>query len=392
MAPDSLHALLAALHDRDDDANRRRAFEQLKKAGQVLVPALVAALGEPDSEVRDRATGALSWLGADAAAAVAPLAAVFLNEKEEPRVRERARIALASIGEASVPHLMEALRHPGSYVRCEAAAAFRHMRFAPPPLAVPALVAALGDTEQRVRTSAAETLADMGGPAQPALLDALAAPDLCTRVYAAHALLEGAFGGSRNRTPYVPPGDVPAPLVQLGQEDRAAAIANLIEGLRRGDPEVRLDCVGFLSRPRPGYRVAAPALLEALHDEDYHVRDLATTVIAEVDPTLPGLLPALRAAVRDPDEGIRFSAMCSLKKLGSASSAALPELIALLEAEPPNSWLLGPAAGVLEAMGPAAAPALPAFRRAVAQYTNAEGLDSMRRSLERIQRAAGDEA
>jgi HEAT repeat protein len=72
------------------------------------------------------------------------------------------------------------------------------------------------------------------------------------------------------------------------------------------------------------------------------------------------VLPPLRAAVKDPDAGVRRIAIGVIGELGSAGAPAVPELIEALG--DPDTHVVGAAIDTLGAMGPAAAAANDALR------------------------------
>ena len=81
------------------------------------------------------------------------------------------------------------LRDPSPTIRAGAAQALAAFD----QRAVPALTGALGDSEYKVRVSAAEALVKIGpGPVVPSMIEALKSPDVATRANAAVVL--GAFG------------------------------------------------------------------------------------------------------------------------------------------------------------------------------------------------------
>lgn len=93
-------------------------------------------------------------------------------------VRETAADALARIGDAAVPALIETLADPEDDVRAQAARALARMGAKAEP-AVPALIAALNDANRDVRQGAARALGQIGSAAEeavPALIEAIKDP------------------------------------------------------------------------------------------------------------------------------------------------------------------------------------------------------------------------
>lgn len=91
-------------------------------------------------------------------------------EARDGVTRERARQALASMGNKAVEPLLAVLTHKKSSVRYEAAMCLREIG---DRRAIRGLVEALGDSSFEVRWVAAEALIDLGRAAVPAVLHAL---------------------------------------------------------------------------------------------------------------------------------------------------------------------------------------------------------------------------
>lgn len=89
-------------------------------------------------------------------------------------VRETAADALARIGDAAVPSLVETLQDPDRDVRAQAARALARMGPRAEP-AIPALIAALNDSDKEVRMGAARALGQIGPPAAEAVPDLIKA-------------------------------------------------------------------------------------------------------------------------------------------------------------------------------------------------------------------------
>jgi HEAT repeat protein len=93
-------------------------------------------------------------------------------------VRETAADALARIGDAAVPALVDTLHDPDQEVRAQAAQALARMGAKAAP-AVDALVHALDDPNEEVRRGAARALGQIGSEAEeavPALIKAIKDP------------------------------------------------------------------------------------------------------------------------------------------------------------------------------------------------------------------------
>jgi HEAT repeat protein len=242
--------LLAALRDADADVREAAAWALGKIGDAAAVPGLLAALRDADADVREAAARALGEIGD---AAVVPGLLAALRDADE-RVREAAAAALGQIGAPAVPGLLAALRDADWNARRAAAEALGQIKDATSvpkllevldgsevisryalakvrervsellyrmiervavedrdhydpektlvqigALAVPGLLAALGNADERVRQAAAWVLGQIGAPAVPGLLAALRDADWRVRQAAAWAL--------RNLLPASPPRD-----------------------------------------------------------------------------------------------------------------------------------------------------------------------------------------
>jgi HEAT repeat protein len=141
--------------------------------------------------------------------------------------------------------------------------------------AIPALVLALGDSDDGVRSDAASALAAIGKPSEPAVIRLLASPAKDDRIWGAITL--GRLG------------------LELG-----------------------------------GRTPAPPALIDLLKDKSPEVRKATTAALGDIrDPRAVRGLLALIA--REEDRDIRADAICSIGCLGKSANAAIPVLERLLE-------------------------------------------------------------
>ncbi len=296
-----------------DDRLWWAASRALWKIGRPAVPALLAALGEPRSEVRREAARTLGLIGAPAA----------------------------------VPALAKALDDPDAVVRLKAGEALG--RIGPPAEpAADALARLLGEPDEHLQTAGADAIRGIGPGASRA------APALAR-------LLDG---------------DTPIPLVTYVQRALAAlgegAVPSLVAKLDE-DPVDRRLAVEVLSEMGPSARAAAPALarlgetaaletigpaafpdLVALLDhEDPAVRDGAARALAGFGPAaataVEALVRAMTRATRGLDECSYPAA--ALAAIGGPGHRRLADF---LQAERP--WLATDAANALALAGPAALP------------------------------------
>lgn len=159
---DAVGPLLETLREAPDPAVRAFSALTLARCGRpAVVPALIAALADPDKVVRAAAARALSGLGS---AAVPALIAAL----DDPSwvVRYRVAEALGGIGDPRVvPALVARLEDEKDHVRYMAA---KGLGAEPDPASVEALIGRLDDGNPYVRRMAVQALRSaavrLGGP------------------------------------------------------------------------------------------------------------------------------------------------------------------------------------------------------------------------------------
>jgi HEAT repeat protein len=234
MGPPAVPFLKKAMSSKDVDKRQcavgwvAHVAERSPSLGRALLPALIRATGDPDSEVRANAIVSLGHLGAPAAAAV-PALIVALGD-EDKGVRSNACEALRAIGPAARP-------------------------------AIPALVNLLVDHDPEVRRQIIMALKAIGPDvtvALPALAETLADRDSSVALLAADAL--GAMGSSA----------------------RAAlpALSSLLDGQ---DGELRVAGALGVWRIRRHKEEVVPVLRAALRDRNSDVRVAAAVALWEVE-------------------------------------------------------------------------------------------------------------
>ncbi len=184
--------------------------------------------------------------------------------------------------------------------------------------AVPALIAALKDTDVKVRRAAASSLGNLEDPRSvPALIEALRDTDSEVRACAADA---------------------------LGNMEDPRAIPGLTAAIKDSSPEVRRRAISAISNMEGGNK-PVDAFIAALSDSNAEVREAAVEAISEVqdkravrplikllsDPSAdvrhqtahalgnledPAAAEPLAAALRDSDADVRSAAAQSLSQLG----------------------------------------------------------------------------
>ena len=312
--PRSLIALLATLvlsaaaAPTKAPAERIEQLKAIAASGQKGAPALVAALKDPQAQVR---VAALELLATVKGRAAVPDIAPLVLDREDP-VAIRAVGALFELGgDGSTAPLRKALHSPSARVRTETASLAgdaRDVRF------VKDLGALLSDELPGVRRTAVEALRALGDPATFPFLMAATGD-------AKAAIAESAVAGLENLKD-------PRALARITQLSGAvsaevrAAVAHAIPSLGglelyatvflqlAQDPDTgvrRAAATGLRDAPAPE---AVSSLVKLVADPDAGVRRLAVQALREQKG--PASTTALAAALVDPDENVRASAVLAL--------------------------------------------------------------------------------
>jgi HEAT repeat protein len=230
---------------------------------KAVIPAVIAALKDNDTEVRLTATNAFSSISSDGKfipelKAAIPVLLEKLKDKDE-EVRSNAADALQNIGSSDtafiLPLLVKALKDKDAAVRVNAASISRFIYLIQKRTdkevasLVPALIEALkNDKEAQVRSSAAEALRSIGkqaASAVPALAEALQKDK--------DAEVRSSAGSA---------------LDSIGKE-AASAVPALIQALKNDkEADVRSNAASALGSIGEKAASAVPALIEALKNEN----------------------------------------------------------------------------------------------------------------------------
>jgi HEAT repeat protein len=242
-----------------DASERLPAVVLLGHCGKPAVPTLLKLMRESD---KDKCLGGWELFYLETAILRASQDAVpeMITALGDPddRIREVAVFALGK-GEA-VPELRLALAHPNGRIRSGAAQALAQMRSLAGE-AVPELVRALDDSELPVRLAAANALA------------------------------------------------------QIGSRDRTAAVPALIRMLARPDGEERSSAAFALGMFGAEGRAAVPELTRAVGDPVVWVRFRAADALGRIGAAARESVPALERALEDESEQVRTAAASALKQI-----------------------------------------------------------------------------
>jgi HEAT repeat protein len=220
-----------------------------------------------DSFLRKSAADALAYCGRNGLDVVPALLLAALNDKDE-KVRQTAEVGLAQLR----------LSHEKAMQLCakqlkDAAYAETALRQGG-PLAVPALIEALGAAEPQIREKAARTLGAIGelaAKAVPALATALHDKERDVRLAAAKGLWRV------TKTAEVV---VPVLIDLLGET--GAGVSDGGESRRRFLQTV-IEALGRIGPPAKG---ALAALVDLTRDKNRHVSESARSAVKEIAPTL----------------------------------------------------------------------------------------------------------
>jgi HEAT repeat protein len=270
--------LVAAMDDPQPEVRIRAAKALGAIGGQAAIAKLVTGLRQPSRWSAMRLADILTGLGEqavdDLSAALPhlpdasrllvvdifgrvrslkaiPVLRALLSDPH-PDLRARAAHSLGQIGDpGSIPHLVGVLKDAAWPVRAMAARALGRI---PGREALEPLCLALTDAQWWVRANAAEALKSKGEPGQRALLSVLDSTDAYAREQAVLMLQES---GMLDETMALLVSDDP------GEVDRAASIIRKLVGLKRVDllgesavshpnPRVRAALLSLLGRPAEG--------------------------------------------------------------------------------------------------------------------------------------------
>jgi HEAT repeat protein len=304
-------------------------------AAKAAAPTLAYTMrADPDTAVANEAAAALARIGR---AGVPHLIEGLKDERAV--VRQRAAAALAVIGpegRSAAPALLDALKDKRPKVRAVAAHALGEVRGDPRQVA-PALCKALGDASAEVRQKAMLALANLGGDAVPTLREALKGDDPKLRRDAALALAAMGIAAReaagdlgllvKDRDPQVRAAGAQA-LAGLGK-DAQAAIPALLQVLRTENTlEVQKQVLGAILRI--GSK-DMPGLLKALEEINDVGRWATPYILKQFGPKARDAVPHLIKHLSDPDMGNRLSAAISLGEIGADASEAVPALVKAMQ-------------------------------------------------------------
>ena len=265
-----------------DEALHYDTLRRLAQIGKPAVPELVRVLPQADHELAVTIVETLGLMGRDA--------------------------------EGAVPALIAALRQPNFFVQGHPIRSIFNWKCvltlaeigAP---AIPALVETLSDANADIRYYAAEALSYMGYEARPAALALV--PLLNDEYDKVRAMAASALGKMKSR-----------PLEDITVIFDSMDMDPTLEKRIQADDEMLAKAA----------QAAIPDLMPMLEDENYSIRAAAVHALG----TLGGAVavPALTAALKDRHDKVREAAATALGEIGHPAKAAVPALIHILKKGP----------------------------------------------------------
>jgi HEAT repeat protein len=260
---------------------------------RVLAP-LIDALGKKDWIIRMHAAKALGRIRN--AQAIEPL--IPLLQDKVKAVREETTIALAAIGDAALPSLLAALKHPEWLVRLHAVEALGRSRSA--DAVEPLLWVLFNDQDQAIREDVVRALGQLGdGRALEFLVTAMKEPGL--RPLAVEAL--GKIGDRRA---------VQVLIAVLEGSDRPVASRTVAGCGDSWDEEMETKGAAVRALGNLGDESAIPVLLTAL--DQTVTRADAAAALAKFGSRV--VAPLVTIMTHTSDENMRFHVKDALAKVG----------------------------------------------------------------------------
>jgi HEAT repeat protein len=351
------------------------AIAQLSQVSpSIALPKLLPLLQDPDEGVRSRGARVIGKaMGEPAIPAVLPLL-----QHPNPAIQSTAIYTLRSMGQPGVMPLIPLLKN--SALRPQIILSFGYGADVS-DWTIPALTPFLRDPDPRMRAMTAATIGKLyqyrpqitTKPPIAALTPLLRDPQVLVRWRAINALGEMATAAEAALPALIPLLDDPSPLIQ-SEASRAiafigpAAIPLLAAQLQHPDANVRWRAVKAISSwqtwPAAIADRVAPALLTLLDEPNPDLRRQAIYALGGAksaahpmvsNQIVPKLVPLLR------DSQLNGAALWTLGQMGAKAARAVPELMALLRADPVYSP--DGIAETLGLIGPAAKAALPELNR-----------------------------
>lgn len=258
---------------------------------------------------------------------------VPLLESDDPSDRYQGALSLGAIGTTNVlPRLAEACRDEFDSVREAAMQAFASVR---DPGAAMIAARCLSDPERRVRSSAAEALAKIGGETSLLFLEKAFGVQTNADTRAAILCAIGKIPGERAMaflaSAFRDPKTQLSAIWAMGDRCEKMAVELLGEATSSTNANIRQSA--FRALCSIGSDEAMPWIARGIVDPDVEVR---RTVVSSIDGSATNALPLLETALRDQAEVVRSIAARGLGR--NASESAFTLLKELTRDANPRTW------------------------------------------------------
>ncbi len=314
----ALPELVAALKSSDFNT-RMRAVDFIgyrKEAAREAVPALVDALR--DYHMRESALHALKAIGPAASEAIPALYDALTAYPKQPATSWIAADAMASVGEAAIPTLVQGIASNDLRRQLWCTAALAKME-GPESVHFRTLAALLSSPDKKTALVAARALTMIGAPSKIVLTQIIASMDNPVAPRTDLAILLAQFG--KDASPAIPRLvhylDDPDPMTrqrtayalsEIGGAAVAPAKAGLIRMLSEEQAYVRENAAVALGSIGDSADDSIPHLIKRLGDENEHVRAASVAALGKIKVEDPVVLEALKKAMADPSGRVRSTA------------------------------------------------------------------------------------
>jgi uncharacterized protein (TIGR02996 family) len=304
-----------------------------------VVAGLIAAVDDPAEEVRVQAVEALHrWEELPPEALEPLLRFVEAGHRDDHRVKAlQAMRSAETFPETIVPRLIALFSHQNDGWGQDVAGTAADLLTKVGATAVPALIAALTHTSDRVVGLAIRALDDMGPPAAaavPHLMPFANDPDPARRAFVIEIL------GQMQTL------DQTLPVLRAALDDPHA--------------DARRLATYALARIGEGARLAIPDLLRHTDDPDDSVRHAVVYALGQLEADPADRLPVYRAALKDSYESNRSQALEGLAEMGPVPPALFAEVATLCQDG--NEWVRRSAIRAVCHLAPSASEAVPFVR------------------------------
>ncbi len=301
--------LIAVLNEGDHRPARAWAANVLGEVrAQRAFPAIVRLLDDPEDEVRAKAATALGRLGDRRA--IGYLLDHLLSDPA-PFVRVRISSSLGQLGGPEVTdRLVRALGDPAWWVRMRTVEALEQIG----SVAEGPLLIALDDADPEIRIRAAVSLERLGVPDN--LIRMIESGERVPE--AMQTLVKFAGAGPREFLSELAQHDarqVRSALITAVERTERRDLAEELIQIATGDSEPTLRAQAFVALRSLRVRDALPSAMNALADEDHHVRTAAVEFVGEFGSS--DILDRLQAQTADTDPRVRAASVRALGRLGA---------------------------------------------------------------------------